>query len=161
MQLKDKEILVIPSVCFEDTVPRLTRKFVRDAPQIIVNLTNDGWFKESEAAAQHFANARFRAIELRRPMLRCANTGVTAAIDTLGSTISPETGLPQVIEDENGSTFLRGNLLAKVQIPVKPSFSLYAIIGDWGIISLGILGLVLQIADSRTKNGQVIKKSLI
>ncbi|MGJ8644496.1 MAG: apolipoprotein N-acyltransferase [Luteolibacter sp.] len=151
VQLNGKEIQVIPSVCFEDTVPRLTRKFVRDAPQIIVNLTNDGWFAESQAADQHFANARFRAIELRRPMLRCANTGVTAAIDTLGSTISAETGLSQVIEDKNGSTFLQGNLLAKVQIPVSPSFSLYALIGDWGIISLGILGLIFQIADSRRK----------
>lgn len=150
VQLKDQEILVIPSVCFEDTVPRLTRKFVRkDTPQIIVNLTNDGWFKESQAAAQHFANARFRAIELRRPMIRCANTGVTAAIDTLGSTISPETGLPQVIKDENGSTFLRGNLLAKVQIPLKPSFSLYAIIGDWGIIALFLTALFLQTTHAR------------
>ena len=91
-------------------------------------------------------------------MLRCANTGVTAAIDTLGSTISPETGLPQVIRDENGSTFLRGNLLAKIRIPVNPSTSLYAIIGDWGIISLGILGLALQIADSRRKIGISEKK---
>lgn len=157
VQLKGREIQVIPSVCFEDTVPRLTRKFVRDAPQIIVNLTNDGWFKESQAADQHFANARFRAIELRRPMLRCANTGVTAAIDTLGSTISAETGLPQVIEDENGSTFLRGNLLARVQIPVSPSFSLYALIGDWGIISLGILGLIFQITYSRLKRAKTTK----
>lgn len=151
VQLKGKEILVIPSVCFEDTVPRLTRKFVRDAPQIIVNVTNDGWFKESQAADQHFANARFRTIELRRPMLRCANTGVTAAIDTLGSTISSETGLPQVIRDKNGSTFLRGSLLAKLQIPVRPSFSLYALIGDWGIILLGVTGFFLQVADSRRK----------
>ncbi|MEP2776015.1 MAG: apolipoprotein N-acyltransferase [Luteolibacter sp.] len=151
VQLNGREIQVIPSVCFEDTVPRLTRKFVRDAPQIIVNLTNDGWFDESQAAAQHFANARFRAIELRRPMLRCANTGVTAAIDTLGSTISPETGAPQVIADENGSTFLRGNLLVKVQIPVQPSFSLYALIGDWGIIGLAVIGLALSIVAYRKK----------
>ncbi|HEX7260821.1 MAG TPA: apolipoprotein N-acyltransferase, partial [Luteolibacter sp.] len=81
----------IPTVCFEDSVPRLTRKFVRLGPQVIINVTNDGWFKESAAAAQHFASARFRAIELRRPMLRCANSGVSAAIDSTGSTAHPDT----------------------------------------------------------------------
>ncbi|MEO1831393.1 MAG: apolipoprotein N-acyltransferase [Akkermansiaceae bacterium] len=58
---------VIPSVCFEDTVPRLTRKFVRNGPQLLVNVTNDGWFQESEGSVQHFRNALFRSIELRRP----------------------------------------------------------------------------------------------
>lgn len=141
IMLDGKKVGIIPSVCFEDTVPRLTRKFVRDSPQIIVNLTNDGWFDESAAAAQHFANARFRAIELRRPMLRCANTGVSAAIDTIGSTAHPETGKPQVIADGNGSSFVRGSLLAELNIPLKPSFSLYSMIGDWGIIGLSLIGL--------------------
>lgn len=143
--LKGEPIQIIPAVCFEDTVPRLTRKFVRNAPQIIVNLTNDGWFKETQGAAQHFANARFRAIELRRPMLRCANTGVSAAIDTIGSTAHPETGKPQIIQDENGSTFLRGSLLTDVKIPRNPSFSFYAAIGDWGIIGISCLGLLLAL----------------
>lgn len=144
-KLKGKDIGIIPAVCFEDTVPRLTRKFVRPGPQIIVNLTNDGWFKESPAAAQHFANARFRAIELRRPMLRCANTGVSAAIDTIGSTAHPRTGKSQILTDPTGSHFTRGNLLAELNIPVQPSFSLYALIGDWGIILLSLIGLVTAI----------------
>ncbi|MGJ8634849.1 MAG: apolipoprotein N-acyltransferase [Luteolibacter sp.] len=145
INLNGKEIQIIPSVCFEDTVPRLTRKFVRNAPQIIVNLTNDGWFKETSGAAQHFANARFRAIELRRPMLRCSNTGVTAALDTIGSLSNPLTGEPQIILDENGSSFTRDNLLATTRIPLIPSFSLYALIGDWGIIGLAIIGLIASI----------------
>ena len=146
VMLDGKKVQIIPSVCFEDTVPSLTRKFVRDAPQIIVNLTNDGWFKESPAAAQHFANARFRAIELRRPMLRCANSGVSAAIDTIGSTAHPKTGKPQIITDADGSTFVRGSLLTELKIPLKPSTSLYAVIGDWGIIGLSVIGIVLAFA---------------
>jgi apolipoprotein N-acyltransferase len=144
-KLKGKDISIIPAVCFEDTVPRLTRKFVRNTPQIIVNLTNDGWFKESPAAAQHFANARFRAIELRRPMLRCANTGISAAIDTIGSTAHPKTGKSQILTDANGSHFTRGSLLTELNIPVQPSFSLYALIGDWGIILLSLVGLATAI----------------
>jgi apolipoprotein N-acyltransferase len=144
-KLKGKDIGIIPAVCFEDTVPRLTRKFVRNTPQIIVNLTNDGWFKESPAAAQHFANARFRAIELRRPMLRCANTGISAAIDTIGSTAHPKTGKSQILTDANGSHFTRGSLLTELNIPIHPSFSLYALIGDWGIILLSLVGLATAI----------------
>lgn len=127
---------LIPSVCFEDTVPRLERKFVRPGPQVIVNVTNDGWFKESEAAKQHFHNALFRAIELRRPMLRCANTGVSGAVSMTGEVLS-------TLVDEKGSHFTNGSVLAKVKVPLDPPFSLYALLGDWPIIGLGVMGLVM------------------
>jgi apolipoprotein N-acyltransferase len=139
----DNVIGAIPTVCFEDSVSRLTRKFTRPGPQVIINVTNDGWFKQSPAAAQHFANARFRAIELRRPMLRSANTGVTAAVDSTGSTAHPDTNARQVLVDASGSHFTRGSLLAVVDVPLRPSFSLYERIGDLGILSMVALALVL------------------
>lgn len=131
----------IPTVCFEDTMARIPRLFLRPGPQVIINVTNDGWFKESAAAAQHFANARFRAIELRRPLLRTANTGVSAAVDTTGSTAHPDSGKPQVITDAGGSHFTRGALLVELDVPLRPSFSLYAVIGDWGVAGLALTGL--------------------
>ncbi len=134
----------IPTVCFEDSVPRLTRKFVRAGPQVIVNVTNDGWFKESAAAAQHFAYARFRAIELRRPMLRCANTGISAAISSTGSTTHPDTGKSQILTDAKGSHFTRSSLLTELKVPLRPTFSLYAQIGDWGIMTIAVAGLILS-----------------
>lgn len=137
---------IIPSVCFEDTVPRLTRLFVRPGPQVIVNVTNDGWFKQSVAAAQHFANARFRAIELRRPMLRCANTGVSAAVDTTGSTAHPDDPrLTQVVTDANGSPFTRKSMLVELKVPLHPATSFYSFIGDAGIIGLTALALIHSI----------------
>ena len=136
----------IPSVCFEDSVARLTRKFTRPGPQVIINVTNDGWFKQSPAAAQHFANARFRAIELRRPMLRCANSGVSAAVDSTGSTAAdPDAWKRQVLTDGSGSHFTRGSLLTYLKIPLRPSFSLYDKIGDLGILIVVGIGLVLSI----------------
>ncbi|RPJ32771.1 MAG: apolipoprotein N-acyltransferase [Verrucomicrobiaceae bacterium] len=147
----------IPTVCFEDTLARIARLFLRPGPQVIVNVTNDGWFKESAAAAQHFANARFRAIELRRPMLRCANTGVSAAIDTTGSTAHPDTGKPQVIVDAKGSHFTRGSLLVELDVPLQPSFSLYAVIGDWGVIGLALSGVLLARAGNREQKPAVEK----
>jgi apolipoprotein N-acyltransferase len=143
----------IPTVCFEDSVARLTRKFVRPEPQVIINVTNDGWFKESVGAAQHFANAKFRSIELRRPMLRCANTGVSAAVDTTGSTAHPDSGVSQVLVDENGSHFTRGTRLVELDIPLQPSTTLFALIGDWGILVLAAVGLGISIIPRR--NGQI------
>ncbi len=133
----------IPTVCFEDSLGRLTRLFIRPGPQVIVNVTNDGWFKESPAAAQHFANARLRTIEMRRPMLRSANNGVSAAVDSTGSTAHPDTGKPQVIRDANGSHFTRGSLLVELDVPLRPSFSLYVVIGDWGVIGLAVFGFLV------------------
>jgi apolipoprotein N-acyltransferase len=145
-EIRGEAVGLIPSVCFEDSVARLLRKFVRSGPQMIVNVTNDGWFKESPGAAQHFANSRFRAIELRRPMLRCANTGVSAAVTATGVTIHPDgSGKRQELRDGNGSHFTRGHLLAEIDIPKNPPLTLYAVIGDWGVIGLAISGFLLSL----------------
>ena len=67
-------------------------------------------------------------------------------VDTIGSTAHPKTGKPQIITDADGSTFVRGSLLTELKIPLKPSTSLYAVIGDWGIIGLSVIGIVLAFA---------------
>jgi len=133
---------LIPTVCFEDTIGNLARKFARGGPQVIVNATNDGWFKESEAADQHFANARFRAIELRRPMLRCANSGVSAAVSAAGSVLRQGLDVPQILTDASGSHFTRGWKLVRVDVPLEPPFTLYAYAGDWIVIGLALAGCV-------------------
>ena len=76
---------IIPLVCFEDTIGSHARQFVRTSPQIIVNATNDNWFHDSPAATIHALNARWRCLELRRPMIRCANTGFSCTIDPTGT----------------------------------------------------------------------------
>ncbi len=93
-------------ICFEDTLGRLTRRFVVEGAQCLVNLTNDGWFLESAASRQHLANAIFRAVENRRPLLRCANNGVTAFIDTYGR-----------ITRQFDDPFAEGVLFATVEVP--------------------------------------------
>ena len=141
LAVNDQEVGVIPAVCFEDSVGRVTRRFVRDEMQMIVNVTNDGWFGESKAAVQHMANAKFRAIELRRPMVRCSNTGVTGIIDTAGGVVDDVTKKTQVLTDENGSIFTAGNLFGYVRIPVDPQWTLYALAGDWFVVLCALLGI--------------------
>ena len=143
-------VQLIPSVCFEDTVGRLTRKFVRPEPQLIINVTNDGWFKHSEAAEQHIANARFRSIELRRPMVRSANTGVSGIISTTGSLVDPATGKRQVIEDKNGSHFVRSSIYGHAYLPTHGPTTIYALAGDWFAFAMMSLVLVSAFRYKRT-----------
>jgi apolipoprotein N-acyltransferase len=71
-------------ICFEAVFPNLVRQFVRRGSQLILNLTNDGWYGNSAAPYQHLAIARWRAIETRRYLLRAANTGISAVIEPAG-----------------------------------------------------------------------------
>ncbi|SHI78073.1 apolipoprotein N-acyltransferase [Rubritalea squalenifaciens DSM 18772] len=144
IKVRGDDLQIIPSVCFEDTVGRLERKFVRtDAPQLMVNITNDGWFGTSEAAMQQMANAKFRTVELRRPMARSANTGVSCVIDMVGSLMNHETGKRNMVEDETGNHFIKGTLFAQAKVPVNPEWTVYAIAGDWFVIACTLLFLAL------------------
>lgn len=123
---------IIPLICFEDTIARVARKFVRDVPQLMVNITNDNWFAESNESAIHALNARWRCLELQRPMVRSANTGVTCVIDTEGRLTSE---LPR---------WKQGVLHASVPL-VPGGLTFYAAHGDVIPIAAGIAGLVLAV----------------
>lgn len=110
LHLRNPDLESAALVCFEDTLGDLTRRFVQGGAQVLINVTNDGWFLESAGAHQHLANAVFRAVENRRPLLRSANTGVTAFIDTHGR-------IAHQFIDQNGSSFGEGILTGVVQIP--------------------------------------------
>ena len=69
-------------ICYEAIFP-IGSLYVDDA-DVIVNLTNDAWFGETAGPHQHLAQARLRAIEARRPLIRAANTGVSAVFDHMG-----------------------------------------------------------------------------
>ena len=71
-------------ICYEDVFPDLTRRFVGEGADFLVNITNDAWFGRTSAPYQHLAMAAFRAVENRVPLVRSANTGVSAFIDIDG-----------------------------------------------------------------------------
>ena len=123
---------IIPLICFEDTIAPLAAKFVRERPQLIVNLTNDNWFQQSTESAIHTLNARWRCVELRRPMVRASNTGVTCVIDTEGR-ITDE--LPR---------WQPGVLHASVALP-PGEVTFYARHGNVFSITAGLVGLALAL----------------
>lgn len=71
-------------ICYESVFPDEVRQFAKNGAQVFVNISNDGWYGDSGAYAQHLKQARMRAIENSRWLLRTTNTGVTAAIDPNG-----------------------------------------------------------------------------
>ena len=74
---------ISPLICYEAIFPGAVTD-PADRPGILVNGTNDGWFGTSTGPFQHFATARFRAVEEGIPMLRAANTGISAVVDAYG-----------------------------------------------------------------------------
>ncbi len=71
-------------ICFEDTIPELAIRLVREGARLLFVLTNDAWFDGTWGHRQHLIQCVPRAVETRRPVVRCANSGVTCWIDALG-----------------------------------------------------------------------------
>ena len=85
--------VIAPNICFESSVPHLIRRHVveltrqGESPDILVNLTHDGWFFGSSIVDLQFAGAVFRAVELRRPVLVAANAGISCWIEGSGKVV--------------------------------------------------------------------------
>lgn len=78
---------VAPNICYEDLFgEELAARFVdpAQAPTVLVNLSNIGWFGDTVAIPQHLAISRLRSLEFQRPMLRATNTGATAVVSHSG-----------------------------------------------------------------------------
>jgi apolipoprotein N-acyltransferase len=71
-------------ICYESVFPEEVRQFVKNGAELLVNISNDGYFGHSGAREQHLEIVRMRAAENRRWLLRDTNDGVTAAIDPGG-----------------------------------------------------------------------------
>ncbi|MBZ5680625.1 MAG: apolipoprotein N-acyltransferase [Acidobacteriia bacterium] len=71
-------------ICYESVFPDEVRQFAAQGAQVFVNISNDGWYGDSGAYAQHLNQTRMRAIENNRWLLSATNTGVTASIDPWG-----------------------------------------------------------------------------
>ncbi|HXQ97925.1 MAG TPA: apolipoprotein N-acyltransferase [Candidatus Limnocylindrales bacterium] len=71
-------------ICYEAIFPDGVRQFVTNGAEVLVNISNDGWFGRSAGPEQHLDMARLRAVENRRWLVRCTNNGYTAVVDPYG-----------------------------------------------------------------------------
>jgi apolipoprotein N-acyltransferase len=117
-------------ICYESIFPDDIRRFASQGAQVFVNISNDGWYGDSGAYAQHLKQARMRAIENDRWLLRDTNTGVTASIDPYGRVVA---SVPRKV---------RTALTAPYSLISETTF--YTRHGDWlafacAIISIGAI----------------------
>jgi apolipoprotein N-acyltransferase len=82
--LNTGSVVVGALVCFEGIFPEISRAYVMAGSRLLVNISNDAWYKRSSAPYQHLSMTTFRAIENRVPLVRATNTGITAIIDSRG-----------------------------------------------------------------------------
>jgi apolipoprotein N-acyltransferase len=122
-RLTKNNIQTAPLICFEDTIGELVRRFVAAGANLLINVTNDGWFLRSAGSQQHLANAIFRCVESRRPLVRAANTGVTCFVNEFGR-------VTQTLLDERGNQFIDGELSGDVMVPTERTLTFYVRHGE-------------------------------
>lgn len=115
-------------ICYEVIFPEIARSQVLKGATILINITNDAWFGFTSAPYQHLFISVFRAIENRRPLIRSANTGISAIVDSTGKVTI------------HGGLFTEEVLTGKIT-PEKDVLSFYSRFGD--IFATGILILCL------------------
>ncbi|HEX5131252.1 MAG TPA: apolipoprotein N-acyltransferase [Candidatus Krumholzibacteria bacterium] len=127
-----------PLICFESVFPDLCREGVEDGSQLLVNVTNDGWFGDTPGPYQHAQMSIARAVEFRRYLVRSANSGVSMVVAPTGEIVSAL------------SLYQPGVLMADVKLlGVK---TVYARFGDMPLIVICLLlavaaGLALRVRD--------------
>jgi apolipoprotein N-acyltransferase len=104
-------------ICFEAVFPDEVAQFVAGGAEVLVNISNDGWFGRSAAPDQHLAMARVRAVENRRWLLRATNNGYTVAIDPYGRIVA------HMEADKRGAL--------DVPFTFRSDRTLYSRFGDW------------------------------
>ncbi|MGD9930330.1 MAG: apolipoprotein N-acyltransferase [Mangrovibacterium sp.] len=129
---------VAPVICYESVFGEYVSKFIKKGADLIIVITNDGWWKNTPGHRQHFSFARLRAIETRRGIARSANTGISAFINQRGD----------IVQQSNWweRTALRGTLNLNNQL------TFYVRYGDYiARISsfLAVLLLLLLLANLR------------
>ncbi|MFP3928398.1 MAG: apolipoprotein N-acyltransferase [Desulfobacteraceae bacterium] len=118
-------------ICFEAIFPELARTQAREGARLLVNITNDAWFGKTSAPFQHLAMSVFRSVETRLPMVRVANTGISAFVDSKGRIV------------EKGPLFEK-SILTREIFPGAGSPSVYTLYGDFLVFFLFIM-IILKI----------------
>lgn len=124
-------------ICYEAIYPALAREQAAAGASLLVNVTNDAWFGDTSAPWQHLAMASFRAVENRRPLLRAANTGISALVEIDGTVVGPT------------DLFTHGYRVYRLQRPVHTTF--YSRHGDLFAAGCALVSSVLLLACLRRR----------
>jgi apolipoprotein N-acyltransferase len=122
-------------ICFESHFGQLSREYVRNGADAIIEMTNDGYLGPTPVLRQHLANAVFRAVETNRPVYRVTNVGISAWISVRGDVV----GDIPAYKEYSGSSGIG---------KTDKSLTFYVRYGDWfawlcTIMTIGLLGFAI------------------
>ncbi|ACB74963.1 apolipoprotein N-acyltransferase [Opitutus terrae] len=126
-----------PLICYEDIFPDLARQSARAGSDFLAVLTNNAWYGEGGSASQHAAHSVLRAVETRRPVLRCGNGGWSGWIDEFGV-------VRATVRNEEGSIYFRGMQTIEVSRDVRwmGRNTFYVEHGDWFVAASAVAVLL-------------------
>jgi apolipoprotein N-acyltransferase len=127
-------------ICYESVFGDEVRQFVRHGAEVLVNISDDGWYGDTSAPWQHLNMARMRAIENRRWILRDTNNGTTASIDPYGTV---RQSIPRHAVDALPAGY-----------GFNSELTFYTVHGDWLPAICAILSLALLVWSGRVVLGQ-------
>jgi apolipoprotein N-acyltransferase len=124
-------------ICYESIFADEVRQFVRNGADVLINISNDGWYGDTSAPWQHLNMVRMRAIENHRWILRATNTGVTSAIDPSGRVV------------EAAPRHVRTSI--QVGFDYEHDITFYAAHGDWFAWLCALVTAIALVLSLRTR----------
>ncbi|MEM9631431.1 MAG: apolipoprotein N-acyltransferase [Pseudomonadota bacterium] len=130
----------LPLICYEAIFPGAASA-ASDRPAFLLNVTNDAWFGRTPGPHQHFAQSRFRAIETGIPLIRAANTGISAIVDGTGSVVAKL------------DIFEKGIIDGK--LPQRSVKTLYGTTGDLPVLVISIFLLAFAAVSQYNRDSRI------
>jgi apolipoprotein N-acyltransferase len=128
-------------ICYEAIYPGEVRRFAANGAELLLNISNDGWFGHSAAAEQHLHMVRVRAVENRRWIVRSTNSGYTVSVDPYGRIIEP---LPPDVRAETDLPY-----------DFRTDQTIYTRFGNWFAWMCVIVSVILLLFSWRPRTGGV------
>lgn len=127
-------------ICYEAIYPGEVRRFVANGAELLLNISNDGWFGHSAAAEQHLHMVRVRAVENRRWIVRSTNSGYTVSVDPYGRIFAP---LPPDVRAETDLPY-----------DFRTDETIYTRFGDWFAWMCVTVSVILLVIALKPRSGE-------
>jgi apolipoprotein N-acyltransferase len=137
------DLKAAPFICYESIFPDFVRQRVRMGVNLMVNITNDGWFGKSSGPYHHATMARMRSIENGVSLARCANSGISLFVDPVGRIY--------------GHSKLYERALLTRRIPTDTLPTLYTRFGDWFVDVCGIIIIIAIVTVVLKRNRRLVR----
>ena len=125
-----------PIICYESVYGEFVTEYVKKGAQVLAIITNDGWWSDTPGYKHHLLYARLRAIETRKPVVRAANTGISALINPIGEIVQQSTwwkpaAIHALVQPRIGFTFYsqHGDYLGRLALLITTLIFVILVIG--------------------------------